>query len=428
MKNRLFLGLIALSMLFCLTGCSIYERYKTEELTLVVTEKDIQQLEDYPNLSYVDLTGSTCYQAIEDYIAVHPEVNVVYTIDVLGQSYAPDATAIDLSQIDANALPEVIESIKWLHELKEINLMPAEGPSNLSTADVKLLLDAYPNLSYNYQFDLFGQTIDMNTERVEFVQTEIGDEHEDQIRAALDILPNCTYFKVDRCGLSSEVLAKIQEDYPNTKIVWRVFFGTKFNALTDETVLRSTHYLNNSNIAEMKYLTDVKYVDIGHNEVLTDISFLSYMPNLELLIVSGSSLTDLTPLTNAKNLEYLELCFCSRVRDLSPLSGCESLKYLNISGTDVRDLSPLEKLPIERFNCILNPNMPKATKDAFVAAHPECLTVYIGKQPYGYGWRYVDDGYTFWDYYATMRQMFHYDEPALLNGYAWDEATKNDPW
>ena len=60
--------------------------------------------------------------------------------------------------------------------------------------------------------------------------------------------------------------------------------------------------------------------------------------------------------------------------------------------------------------------------------HPDCLSVYTGKQPYGYGWRYIDDGYTFWDYYATMRKMFHYDEQALLNGYEWEEKTKNDPW
>ena len=428
MRKRLFPALIILSLLFCLNGCSMYERYKTEELTLVATEEDIQQLEDYPNLHYVDLSGSTCYQAIEDYITAHPEVEVVYTVDVLGQTYSPNATALDLSSMDAQSIPEVTESIKWLHNLKEINLMPTEGPSKLSVTEVKALAEACPDVTFNYRFDLFGQTIDINAERVEFVQTQIGDENEGQIRAALDIMPNCTYFKVDRCGLSSEVLAKIRDDYPDTKIVWRVFFGTKFNALTDETVLRSSHYLNNDNVSEMKYLTDVKYVDIGHNEVLTDISFLSYMPNLELLIVSGSSLTDLTPLANAKKLEFLELCFCGQLRDLSPLVGCESLKYLNISATKVCDLSPLENLPIERFNCILNPNMPSATKDAFVASHPDCLTVYTGKQPYGYGWRYIDDGYTFWDYYATMRQMFHYDEPALLNGYAWDEATKNDPW
>ena len=69
-----------------------------------------------------------------------------------------------------------------------------------------------------------------------------------------------------------------------------------------------------------------------------------------------------------------------------------------------------------------------AQKDAYSEAYPDCIVVKRGVQPYGYGWRYIDDGYNFNDYYKTMRQIFHYDEESLLNGYAWDEATKNDPW
>lgn len=37
----------------------------------------------------------------------------------------------------------------------------------------------------------------------------------------------------------------------------------------------------------MKYCEGVKYMDIGHNEYLTDLSFVSGMPNLEVMIASG---------------------------------------------------------------------------------------------------------------------------------------------
>ena len=434
MKKKLLCALLTACTVLLLTGCELWDHYTLESLALpAATAEDIAGLEEYRKLGLVDFSGSTCYDDIEAYKAAHPEVEVIYTVDVLGNALSPETDKLNLSTMDAALLPELLEDIAYLHQLRSIELMPDEGPSPLSPTDVKTIMDAYPDLELHYSFDLFGQTLDLTTERVEYVQQDIGDEGADAIRAALDIMPNCTYFKVDRCGFSSPVLAQIQEEYPNTKIVWRVFYGlrangTQLNALTDETVIRSSHYLNNGNVEEMKYLTSVKYMDIGHNEVLTDVSFLQYMPDLELLIISGSTLKDLSPLANAKNLEFLELCFCGMLQDLSPLAGCENLKYLNISGTDVRDLSPLKELPIERFNCILNPRMPSGTKNEFVDAHPECLTVYEGKQPYGYGWRYVDNGYTFWDYYATMREMFHYDELALLNGYDWDEATKNDPW
>ena len=52
-----------------------------EEITLVVTEQTIHQLEDYPNLKKADLSGSTCYAQIADYAKAHPQVEVIYTVD-----------------------------------------------------------------------------------------------------------------------------------------------------------------------------------------------------------------------------------------------------------------------------------------------------------------------------------------------------------
>ena len=46
-------------------------------------------------------------------------------------------------------------------------------------------------------------------------------------------------------------------------------------------------------------------------------------------------------------------------------------------------------------------------------SHPDCWTTYTGsKQPYGKGWRYDDGGYTYFEYYAKMREIFDYDSRA----------------
>jgi Leucine-rich repeat (LRR) protein len=109
--------------------------------------------------------------------------------------------------------------------------------------------------------------------------------------------------------------------------------------MTDETVLRLTNGLKNEHIGEMKYLTMAEYVDIGHNEFLSDISFFEYMPNVKLIIGSGTAIKDVTALQNLKNLEFLELVFCDYLKDISPLAGCTGLKYLNISITRVSQLN-----------------------------------------------------------------------------------------
>ena len=73
--------ILVLALALCLAGC----KSRTEELALVLTEADFAQLEEYPNLKKLDLTGSTCYDAIEDYIASHPEVEVTYTVALAGK-------------------------------------------------------------------------------------------------------------------------------------------------------------------------------------------------------------------------------------------------------------------------------------------------------------------------------------------------------
>ncbi len=106
---------------------------------------------------------------------------------------------------------------------------------------------------------------------------------------------------------------------------------------------------------------------------------------------------------------WVELCFCGHLQDLSPLAGKNTIKYLNVSHTLVDDLTVPDSLPLERFNC-MNSRVSTADANAFMENHPDCISLFIGDQPYGYGWRYDDYGYTFFEYYRHMREVFKYDE------------------
>ena len=82
------------------------------------------------------------------------------------------------------------------------------------------------------------------------------------------------------------------------------------------------------------------------------IAHLSSCTRLKTLILTGSRVTDLTPLSSLPLLERLDLSLDAEYdwsllkRDLSPLCQCLNLKRLNIGGIlGIKDLSPLSKCP-----------------------------------------------------------------------------------
>ena len=453
------------------------------ELTMVVTEETISQLENYPALERVDLTGSTCYAAIAAYQAAHPQVEVLYTVD-LGNTdaahtatelalaheaydyatllanlqYLPQVTTVHLpvTQLDALQLKDLRDTypqitftytvllgdselnsdvteldlsafsaedlaakLALLPQLAQVELMKADGTSDFTMPQVRALIQAAPQAVFHYSFELFGQTLNTADETVSFVNVSIGNEGEAQIRAALDILNHCTYFKLDECGIDNEVMASIRDDYPQTEVVWRVHVGNK-SWLTDTDTLRALYLVTNQNSGPLKYLTKVKYIDFGHNESMVDLSFLAYMPDLEIAILSGSPITDLPPLANCKKLVFLELAWCGHLKDISPLAECESLEYLNIGHTQVRDMSPLYGLNLKVLHYVNSGNrvgMTEANWAEVQAAMPECWITYSPMYdnsafPYGTGWRYTQGlqiAANFTEIYKKVREVFNYD-------------------
>jgi hypothetical protein len=233
----------------------------------------------------------------------------------------------------------------------------------------------------------------------------------------LDILTACTYFKLDSCGMSNEVVAGIRDDYPNTEVVWRIVQPNKNwrSWLTDTDTLRAVYGIDDTNSGQFKYLTKVKYMDLGHNTSMVDLSFCAYMPKLEIAILSGSPIKNVTPLANCKKLEFLEIAWCGHLKDISPLAGCDSLKYLNISHTAVKDVSALSGLKLELLSYV-NSGRMGLTADYWVEVQkmfPSCLITFnplndSNATPYGVGWRYKESGgYT--PIYRKVRDVFGYD-------------------
>ncbi len=485
MKKRKLLAVCMLLIFVLLAGCQNTPAEPTttvpptteppvEQLAVVVTEDTIGLLEQYPALKTLDLTGSTCYEAIAAYVQKHPSVDVTYTVKLgtvavsnkdtalvldpglcdydtlaqnlsylpaietvslprttysaqeivalqglypdiawdytmilLGQELTAETTELNLSVLESERVPEVAGKLSLFPNIAKVELMDGAGQSQLSIADVKALQEGAPNTLFHYTFELFGKQVATTDERIEFVNQTIGNEGEAELRSALDILQGCSYLLLDDCGFDNEVLAKVRDDYPNTEVVWRIHVWQR-SWLTDTDTIRAVYHVDDNNCEPFKYCTKTKYVDMGHNEELTDISFISYMPDLEIVILSGSPITDLTPFANATKLVFLELAYCGHIEDVTPLKGCTSLANINLSYTKVSDISALYELPLEQL-CAVKSKIKWASWEKILEVRPDCAIRYDGSQPYGTGWRYKKSG-AYTDIYKKVREVFNLDE------------------
>lgn len=467
--------LATISMSFC--ACQfISHNYQDDvlEYAMITDSDDLSKLDEYPNLEYVDLRGSTCYDAILDYIETHPnvtvrfnvtlgnerydindsdividcggieyeqllqdlkylpklqsvhmehvsfsktqldallaeyaQINITYTVDLLGNVYDSTVTSLDLSHMSAGDIDAAIHSISLLPQLQQVELITSTGESKLSIEDVKVLSDSCPGVLFNYEFNLFGQRVSTLSEVWSYDSVNIGNEGVAKIRDVLGIMKNCRSVRLDSCGIDDDVLAALRAEFPDKNIAWRVFAG-KYSMMTDEEMVRMQNSLTDHDAEVLKYCTSVKYMDLQGSKI-NNIDFISYMPNLECVVLTQTKVSDLAPLVNCPNLTWLEVSSCTRVSDLSPLSGLRNLKYLNVSNTLVSDLSELNEVPLERFNCV-KARVDNKSLNAFVEKHPDCYTVSVGNT-LAYGWRYEDERMTRpFPYYAFMQEIFRYNE------------------
>ena len=385
-----------------------------EEITLTADETDYDAL--LANLAYLKDTKAlklpkTSLTAEELHVLAetYPDLEITYTLGLAGQEFTEDTTSLDLSALTSGQVIAASETLARLPNLETVELMTAGGTSALSQQNVEVLVNAAPNAKFHYTFTLFGKEISTDDAQVEFKNLKLTEADIPALRQALAIMTGCKAFILENCGLDNETMAAIRADYPNTELVWKIQFG-KYSAMTNAETIRAVYNVFDDTCENLKYCWRVKYMDIGHNETLTDLSFVGYMPDLEILIASGCAVKQLDGFENCKKLEFLELAYCYKLESIEPLAGCENLKNLNICYSKVSDLKALDGLPLEQFMC-KQTRVPAAEQKIFKEIHPDCVTNFYGKEPYaGAGWRYKDNGKTYTEIYKKVREVFGYDD------------------
>lgn len=422
-------------------------------------ERDLaDNLKYLPKLRALYLENMT--MPVESYNALqaqYPLIQMGYSVALCGESVDWAATELNLSKLQPDGVEEAVRAVRMLTMVERIEMMDGDTGA-LSPKDVLRIMEAAPNAKVHYTFDLFGRTVGTDDEEIIIENIKLSDADAETLRDALLVLKNCKRFVLDMnryYRISHETMAKLREEFRDrTKVVWRIWFATYGSCLTDRDVLRFVYHLNDTNCSDLQYCEDVEYIDFGHNEFLTDISWVSNMKKLKAIIISGSSIKSLEPFAECENLEFLEAAYCGYIDDVSPLQNLQNLKYLNVSYTKVADLSPLDDMdlavvmavkaklsqaekdrvieltlppeerkdaqrieetkpaePAQETETPEDTETPETTEPAEPVAEPKPAknTVYrFTGNEYGYMWRYEKDGHTKTPMYEKLCEVFHY--------------------
>ena len=414
MKQRTILASLAVSlMLFC--GCG---KANIAESADLATQKPASSTEASEATAGVGNAQPDEVQAIAESTAASPAPT--QTPEPIPEIRFPDGSIHDLSErrLDLSALShaeveDYIEVLRRMTKLRYVDLGEEgteEQPRDLNWEDVRKLQEGCPETDFRYGFTLFEKHFTTLDEEMNFHHVEMDDEGA-AVREVLPCMTKCKTLDMDFSGVSSEAMAKIRDEFPKIEVIWRIWFGTNCSVRTDvERILASNldHKLQDTNTQDLKYCTKVRLLDIGHNEMLTDFSFLEYMPDLEVAILGISGMRDFHSLAGCTRLEYLELntLYWNQDPDLAPLKNLEVLK----------NMTKLKRL---YFGCYTY--VPDGAREELEALFPN--TEIDWKTPTGCddGWRFDGHG-GYVERYQLLREQFEYSNYTNVSS-AW----YNDP-
>ena len=417
--------------------------FTATELSMKLRTGETALLDSLTALRSADLSGSENEEEVAAWAKAHPNVRTRYTVTLPnGTVLDSDTTSADLSAMSAADCEAAARKLALLPGLASVNL-GSEGRA-LKWSDIARLREILPRTTFKYAFNLYGKECNLADTTINLFRVPVSDNG-NLIDEVMGYMPQLTYVDMDSCGLDPKRLEEINQRHPDAKVVFRVYFGDNYTARTDaERILASMAsrggMLTDDNVDGLYYCHDVKYLDLGHNTLLTNIGFTAQMPKLEVAILSMCNIPDVSPLANCQELEYLELAN-TYASDLRPLSGLKKLRHLNVASigydqpwdgterirlvdiTPLYSLTDLERLWIGAFNPVPSEQVEEMRRRA-----PNCeidLTVY--EDPVGGRWRYVamaDYIYTYVDTYADryikLRQQFGDYDYSVYN-FTWND-------
>ena len=339
-------------------------------------EETLRLLAFLPKLKTVDITGADFSGAqIAALKQSFPELELTGTFTLLGQEVDPKVTELDLTELSHDGVESAAKTLALLSELETISL-GSSGDNDLTMDDIALIEAACPDAAVDYHVNVWGRDVSLADEMLDLNHIAM----DDQGAAVRSILPYMTRLKVldmDSCGVSNENMAVIRDENPDVDVVWRVWFGSDYSVRTNVTCILASKpskggILYDSVGDQLKYCTKVRYLDLGHNSDIYDFNFVRNMPDLEIVVISMTGISDLSPFADCTHLKYMEAGNC-RLSDLSPLAACKELRHLNVgTNENVRDITALYDLDLKRLWLGVGDPVPVEQVEKMRELHPDC--------------------------------------------------------
>ena len=371
---------------------------------------DIQQaINTLLNLTNLDLRACKLDNiSLIKLMQANPDLSIQCMAEVFGAYVDNQTTTLVIPADQAKQKEidsELFRVLGLFPALQSLDLTQLNG--TLTPEAIQALQQEFPSLQILYTFQLFGREIKTTDTELDLYEVRVKNEGVPELEKVLACMPNCTYADMAYTKVDNETMAALAAKFPKIKFSWMIHFAA-YSCRTDANMLKVSKpfYGFTSDVADiLKYCTDLEYLDIGHNK-LTDLSFLSHMKNLKVLIAAISfNITDISPIANCTQLEYLEL-FSNRIVDVSPLSGLTQLKHLNICNNRIVDASPLYSLQnLERLWIANNP-LSEEQKAQLVAHMPNCEVNLTTHNPTAEGWKKGAR-------YELLSKQFHYGSATI---------------
>ena len=387
-----------------------------------------------------------------------PEAELRYTVTLLGQELDPESESMDLTELTSEDVDNAAAALAGLPKLQELTLS-----ENLSLEEALLIAESAPGAVVHYPVALYGRHFDLADEGLDLNHTSIDDQGE-TVRRLLPCMRACTWVDMDSCGVDNEHMAQIRDENPDVEVIWRVNFGTNYSVRTNVTKILASMPSKGGTLYDdvgdaLQYCTKVRYLDLGHNEHIADFSFIRNMPDLEIVVISMTGISDLSPFTACPNLLYME-AGNTKIGDLSPLAECRNLKHLNIgTNINIKDISPLYDMDLKRLWIGSYTPVPADQVAEMQERHPTCIINTsapsglerdarggAANEGYVLGWKNYQNYLTAdWNHYAAtgsfpaqrpigwfkvIFKAFEYDKSTAAYAFSWNDPLfkAHDGW
>lgn len=232
-----------------------------------------------------------------------------------------------------------LDSISYLTELETLyfsntsvtDLRPISGLSKLKKLD----------LSKTSVSSLDGVQGLVALEELNIEDTDIDD------LTPLEKVESVKVIYADRSKIEMNDFVSYVSTHPGTDIVFMSdTLHTFWKQLADgwksymQGELNFTEKLSDRDIHS---ILKIKNVDLEGINSISDLSAVKYMPLVESLNISRTTISDLGPIAGLSKLQVLKGAG-SAVMDLSPLKTLNGLRVINFESTDVSDISALSTL------------------------------------------------------------------------------------